>query len=270
MCRGADLNRGTTKDKVLSLAPLARLGYPCSVLGITISRRNKNVGVRFFLPVDWHASPHVICCHPVIIARLRGKDLIVKDALQSIGGALYEIRFHGRGGQGAVIASEVLANAAFREGYHVTAFPFFGVERRGAPVTAFTRLSKEPILVRSGIYEPDFVVVLDESLLMSVNVLEGLKKGGSLLVNTRHRPEELPVDSDHKKFTVDATGIAVKNGLGSPTTPIVNTAILGAFAKVSKLVTLNSVIESVRAIAPVKKDENAAATKEAYGQVLGV
>jgi 2-oxoacid:acceptor oxidoreductase gamma subunit (pyruvate/2-ketoisovalerate family) len=207
--------------------------------------------------------------HPGSIVRYKGKDLIMRDALQSIGVGLYEIRFHGRGGQGAVVASEVLANAAFREGYHVTAFPFFGVERRGAPVTAFARLSKEPILIRSGIYAPDYVIVLDESLLSAVNVLEGLKPGGSLLVNTRHRPDEVPVDSDHKKFTVDATGIAVKYGLGSMTAPIVNTAILGAFAKVSKLVTLNTIIESVRAIVPAKKDANAAATKEAYELVKG-
>lgn len=193
----------------------------------------------------------------------------MRDALQSIGVVLYEIRFHGRGGQGAVIASEVLANAAFREGYHVTAFPFFGVERRGAPVTAFNRLSKEPILIRSGIYTPDYVIVLDESLFMAVNVLEGLKPKGSILVNTRREPSDLPGVKGYRTFVVDATAIAVKHGLGSPTTPIVNTAILGAFAKVSKLVTLNTLIESVRAIAPTKKDENAAATKDAYNQVRG-
>ena len=182
---------------------------------------------------------------------------------------MYEIRFHGRGGQGAVVASEVLANAAFREGYHVTAFPFFGVERRGAPVTAFARLSREPILIRSGIYAPDYVIVLDESLIAAVNVLEGLKTGGALLVNTRRKPDELPIESSYKRYTVDATDIAVKHGLGSQTTPIVNTAILGAFAKISRLVTLNTVIESVRAIVPVKKDANAEATKEAYNLVMG-
>lgn len=197
-------------------------------------------------------------------------DLIAEDALSSIGVELYEIRFHGRGGQGAVVASEVLANAAFREGYHVSAFPFFGVERRGAPVTSFARISKEPILVRSGIYEPDFVIVLDESLLTGVNVLEGLKPNGSILVNTRRDPKDLPIDSNHKKYTVNASDIAVKHGLGSPSTPIVNTAILGAFARIFNLVTLNTIIESVRAIAPTKKDANAAATKEAYHEVKGV
>ena len=197
-------------------------------------------------------------------------DLIAIELLSSNGVELYEIRFHGRGGQGAVIASEVLANAAFREGYHVSAFPFFGVERRGAPVTAFARISKEPILIRSGIYSPDFVIVLDESLLASVNVLEGLKSNGSILVNTRRPPSELPVASDCRKYSINATDIAVRHGLGSPSMPIVSTAILGAFAKISALVNLNTVIESVRAIAPTKKDANAAATKEAYQEVKGV
>jgi len=196
--------------------------------------------------------------------------LIAKDALSSFGVELYEIRFHGRGGQGAVVASEVLANAAFREGYHVSAFPFFGMERRGAPVTAFARISKEPILIRSGIYEPDFVIVLDESLIAAVDVLEGLKPNGSILVNTRREPKDLPLDSKHKKYTVNATDIAVKHGLGSPSTPIVNSAILGAFARISNLVTLNVIIESVRTIAPTKKDANAAATKEAFHEVKGV
>lgn len=182
---------------------------------------------------------------------------------------MYEIRFHGRGGQGAVVASEVLANAAFHEGYHVTAVPFFGVERRGAPVTAFTRLSKEPILIRSGVYTPDYVVVLDESLFNAVDVLEGLKPEGSVLVNTRRSPADLPITSGHRTFTVNATDIAIKHGLGSATAPIVNTAILGAFARISKLVTLNTIIESVRSIVPSRKEANAAATKEAYEQVRG-
>ena len=182
---------------------------------------------------------------------------------------MIEVRFHGRGGQGAVIASEVLATAGFHEGYHVMAIPFFGVERRGAPVTAFTRLSKEPILIRSGVYEPDFVVVLDESLLNAVDVLEGLKQAGAILVNTRRAPDELPIGKSVRAFTVDATEIAVKHGLGSPAIPIVNTAILGAFVKVSGLVSLNSVIEAVRATVPSKKDANAAAAKEAFEQVRG-
>ena len=167
------------------------------------------------------------------------------------------------------MASEILANAAFKEGYHVTAVPFFGVERRGAPVTAFARLSKQPILIRSGIYAPDCVVVLDETLLNAVDVLEGLKPDGVILVNTRRAPGELPIDQKFRLFTVDATEIALKHGLGSPTMPIVNSAILGALVKATRLVSLISIIEAVTAIVPAKKDANAAATKEAHSLARG-
>lgn len=183
---------------------------------------------------------------------------------------LCEIRFHGRGGQGAVIASELLANAAYSEGYHVLSYPYFGVERRGAPVTAFTRISKEKILTKSAIYNPDFVIVLDESLLAGVDVLDGLKSDGSILVNSRRDPADLPFDSDHRKFTVNATDIAAKNGIGSPTAPIVNTAILGAFARISPIVTLEAIIHSIHNVVPRKKEENIAATKESYSLVKGI
>ncbi|MEM2899529.1 MAG: 2-oxoacid:acceptor oxidoreductase family protein [Thermoplasmata archaeon] len=178
---------------------------------------------------------------------------------------MIEIRFHGRGGQGAVIASNILADAAFREGMEVQAFPYFGVERRGAPVTAFTRLDTKPIRIRSEIKEPNIVVVLDESLLSAVNVTSGLKPDGLVLINTPKKPE----DFKHLKAkiaTVDAKTIAVNNRLGSKTAPIVNTAILGAFAKATGLVKLETVMECAKDGTPVKKDENANAVKEAYEQ----
>ena len=106
---------------------------------------------------------------------------------------MIEIRFHGRGGQGAVVASNILAEAAFMEGKDVCSFPFFGVERRGAPVTAFTRVDSRPIRVKSGIYAPDHVIVLDPSLLKAVDVLAGLKKGGIVLVNTHSKAAELKI-----------------------------------------------------------------------------
>ncbi|EQD62299.1 hypothetical protein B1B_07325, partial [mine drainage metagenome] len=96
---------------------------------------------------------------------------------------MLEIRFHGRGGQGAVVASELLAEAVFLDGKVAQSFPFFGVERRGAPVTAFTRIEDHPIQIRSFIEEPDVVVVLDPGLLRDTPVTEGLKPGGLLLVN---------------------------------------------------------------------------------------
>lgn len=181
---------------------------------------------------------------------------------------LIEVRFHGRGGQGVVIASEVLANAAFRMGFEVSAFPFFGVERRGAPVTAYTRLDKRPIRVKSSIYEPDYVVVLDSSLLKGVDILEGLKADGKVLINYPHGKKLENLPARFKYFVIDATAIAASHGLGSRTAPIVNTAIMGGFAKMCDFVTLDSVLESIREIAPVKEEENVAAAKEAYEKTV--
>ncbi|UCE37875.1 MAG: pyruvate ferredoxin oxidoreductase subunit gamma [Thermoplasmata archaeon] len=180
---------------------------------------------------------------------------------------MIEIRFHGRGGQGAVVASNLLAMAAFREGKDVQAFPYFGVERRGAPVTAFTKLDDKPVRIKSQIYEPDHVIVMDASLLKAVDVTQGLKAGGLVLINTDKKPQEVH-GIKGKIATVDATAIAVKHGLGSREAPIVNTAILGAFAKATGIVKIESLVESILDSAPAKKDENAEAAKEAYESVL--
>jgi len=107
-------------------------------------------------------------------------------------GQLIEVRWHGRGGQGAVTAAQILAEAAYLEGYKgVQAFPYFGAERRGAPIMAFTRMSDEEIRIRSQIYNPDFVVVLDSTLLGLIRVDEGLKEGGIIIVNSSKEPYEL-------------------------------------------------------------------------------
>ncbi len=175
-----------------------------------------------------------------------------------------EVRFHGRGGQGVVIASEVLAEAAFRMGFEVASFPFFGVERRGAPVTAFARFDTKPIRNKSSIYEPDYIVVLDNSLLKGVDILEGLKPDGKILINY---PEDKPLaglPGQFRYFVIDATGIAVKHGIGSRTTPIVNTAIMGGFAKMCDAVSIDAIQASIREHAPVKEEENVAAAREAY------
>jgi 2-oxoacid:acceptor oxidoreductase gamma subunit (pyruvate/2-ketoisovalerate family) len=183
-------------------------------------------------------------------------------------GRMIEVRFHGRGGQGAVIASNILAEAGFLEGKEVSAFPFFGVERRGAPVTAYTRVASEKIRIKSGIYAPDYVIVLDPTLVKAVNVAEGLKPGGLVLVNTKEQlgklSRELNIGKGQRVATVDATGIAIKHRLGSKTAPIVNSSVLGAFAKASGLVKIESLIKSIRHNVPVKLEENAAAAKEAY------
>ena len=180
---------------------------------------------------------------------------------------MIEIRFHGRGGQGAVIASNILAEAAFLEGKAVSAFPYFGVERRGAPVTAYTRMDDREIRVKSGIYEPDYVVVMDQSLIKAVDVVAGLKPGGKVIINTTKKPDSF--DLGHTEvYTVDATGIAIENRLGSKAAPIVNSAILGGFVKISGVVELDSLLKGVRSIAPVKKDENATAAEQAYSKVV--
>ncbi len=181
---------------------------------------------------------------------------------------MIEVRFHGRGGQGVVIASEVLANAAFRMGFEVSAFPFFGVERRGAPVTAYTRLDKRPIRIKSSIYEPDYVVVLDSSLLKGVDILEGLKPEGKVLINYPQGKKLENLPTRFKYFVIDATAIAASHGLGSRTAPIVNTAIMGGFVKICDFVTLDAVLESIREIAPVKEEENVAAAKEAFEKTV--
>jgi 2-oxoacid:acceptor oxidoreductase gamma subunit (pyruvate/2-ketoisovalerate family) len=180
---------------------------------------------------------------------------------------MIEIRFHGRGGQGAVVASNILADAAFSEGKDVQSFPYFGVERRGAPVTAFTRIDFKPIRIKSQIYEPDYVIVLEPSL-MKFNldqIIHGLKSEGTIIVNTPQPPQHFGLK--FRTATVDATRIAIKYGLGSKTTPIVNTTILGAFAKVSDLVRLDSIHQSIRKNIKVKPENNVEASEEAYNSV---
>ena len=180
---------------------------------------------------------------------------------------MLELRFHGRGGQGAVLAAELLAQAAFLEGKQVQSFPFFGVERRGAPVAAFSRIDERPIPVRTNVTAPDVVVVLDPSLIRAVNVTGGLKADGLLLVNTHRAPEELATVFGGGIATVDATAIALAHGLGSRAQPIVNTAILGALAKASGIVSLDSLIRTIERFVPAKREENRAAAVDAANGV---
>ena len=181
---------------------------------------------------------------------------------------MYEVRFHGRGGQGAVTAANILAIAAFKEGKDVQAFPMFGVERRGAPVMAFTRMDEKPIDIKTQIYEPDAVIVLDPTLIDVINVVEGLKPGGIVVINSMKKPSEFDF-GDAKIFTVDATTIAVNNKLGSRTNPIVNTAILGAYSKAVGNVGIEAVKASVLENAPVKPEENVKAASDAFENIQG-
>ncbi len=183
---------------------------------------------------------------------------------------MIEIRTHGRGGQGAVIASEILADAFFREDKFVQAFPAFGVERRGAPVMSFTRISDSEIRERCQIYEPDHLIVLDPILIETVNVTSGLKEGGWIIINTNRSMEESELTRKFKVAAIDANTIAIKYGLGSRATPIVNTAILGAFAGATKLVSLDAVLTAIGEFVPAKKENNRKATEEAYNSVITI
>jgi len=182
---------------------------------------------------------------------------------------MVEIRFHGRGGQGTVVASEVLATALFKEDKYVQAFPTFGVERRGAPVAAFLRISDRPIRLRCQIENPDHVIVLDPTLLPVIDVASGLKLGGWILINSDHHPNSMArfIEGGWRVATVDASSIAAEYKLGSRTNPIVNTAILGAFASVTGLVKIGSVAEAIREGISIKPEANIDAATKAFQEI---
>ena len=147
---------------------------------------------------------------------------------------LIEIRWHGRGGQGTKTASLLLADAAFNTGKYIQGFPEYGPERMGAPITAYNRISSSPITVHSNIYEPDFVVVVDDTLLESIPVTEGLKKDGSIIINTTKAKDEITKllgDYEGNVYTIDAKKISIQTlGKYFPNTPM-----LAATVKVSKI-----------------------------------
>ena len=154
---------------------------------------------------------------------------------------MIEIRIHGRGGQGAVTTGQIMAIAAFDDGKQSQTFPMFGVERSGAPVQAFARISDEKINIRSQVYNPDIVIVLDASLLETVDVTSGLKEKGTLIINTNKKPADLSIKENFNIHTVDATSIALKV-FGRP---IVNTPMLGAFSKITKEISLKSLVKAI-------------------------
>ncbi len=181
---------------------------------------------------------------------------------------ILEVRWHGRGGQGAWTASELLARAAITEGKHIQSFPEFGPERMGAPVTAFTRISTEPITLHCAVYNPDVVAVLDPTLLNTVKVADGLsEEGGNIIVNTKQNPREtrktLGTDKG-KVWTVRASEISLKI-LGMP---ITNTAMLGAVARVTRVVSLETIDKMIRQRFKAEvAEKNFAVVKEAYQEV---
>jgi len=178
---------------------------------------------------------------------------------------LVEIRWHGRGGQGAVTSAELLARAAISEGKYAQAFPSFGPERRGAPVLAFDRISKnEPIRVRAEITEPDVVVVLDPGLIGIVNITAGLKDGGTIIINTKKSLEDVAAGFDGKwrVAVVDATKIARE----LLKVNIVNTTMLGAVLKAVSVVKMESLSEPLEARFGGLAERNANAMKKAFDE----
>ena len=157
---------------------------------------------------------------------------------------MVEIRWHARGGQGAKTAATLIAAVALEEGKFSQGFPDYGPEREGAPMRGYTRISDSPIRVHSAIYEPDIVVVLDSSLLDSVDVAEGLKEGGTILVNSNRPPAEIRKTLGRqggKVYTVDATQISIDE-IGRP---IPNTPMVGALMKVMPVLKLETILHDV-------------------------
>lgn len=184
---------------------------------------------------------------------------------------IIEIRWHARAGQGAKTAALLLAGAALKEDKYIQGFPEYGPEREGAPIKAFTRISDTPILIHSGVTNPDAVVVLDSTLLETANVTEGLPPEGSILVNTNKEPAKirqiLKLDQG-KVYTVDATGISLEIlGRNLPNMPM-----LGALIKVVPILNLDTVLKSVREKFEKKFSSkiiegNISAIKKAYEEV---
>jgi len=182
-----------------------------------------------------------------------------------------EIRWHGRGGQGAVMAAKILAEAALSEGRHIQAFPEYGAERRGAPVKSFTRISEEPIYIHSPIHTPSAVAVLDSTLLDAVDVTEGLPEDGILVVNTVESPADVRKKLNlkgRKIFTLDATQISI-DCIGKP---IPNTPMIGAVMRAADILPLDSLIGGFRKkfsdkFRPEVIEGNIKAIRRAYEEV---
>ena len=189
---------------------------------------------------------------------------------------LVEIRWHGRGGQGAKTASLLLAEAAFNTGMYIQGFPEYGPERMGAPITAYNRLSTDPMTVHSNIYEPDFVVVVDESLLKSVDCTAGLKKEGGIVINSKRTPEEIRSELkgyEGKVYTIDARTISEETlGAYFPNTPM-----LAAVVKISQALDVDTFVKDMEgsfkhkfASKPHVIDKNMDALKRSLQEVKGI
>lgn len=166
-----------------------------------------------------------------------------------------EINIYGRGGQGAVTAAQILATAAFAEGYWPQTFPRFGGERRGAPVVAYVRIDNEPIVIRTKVYAPDVVVVMDFNLFKMLNPLGDIRRDGTALINYPDHGEQLPasiIERVRRFYTVDATKIAHQI-YGKTTIPITNVIILGAYCAAVKDISIKSIYKALPDFFPEEK-----------------
>lgn len=185
---------------------------------------------------------------------------------------LIEVRFHGRGGQGAVTAADLLAVAGFKEGYHTLSFPMFGAEKRGTPVVSFLRISDEPIVARDEIYNPDYVVVLDPTVMEAVNVVSGIKKNGMLIANYPKGSEDLKAEVKADELgirvaTINATKMAMEV-LGRP---ITNTTMVGAFGGATRVIALETLLDVINEwFKGELAEKNARLVEEAYRYMMEV
>jgi 2-oxoisovalerate/pyruvate ferredoxin oxidoreductase gamma subunit len=177
---------------------------------------------------------------------------------------MIEIRVHGRGGQGSVVVADLLALAFAKENKYVQSFPSFGPERRSAPVTAFVRADDSPIRLRCAIYNPGYLLILDASLFSVPDFVSGLRESGYIIVNSRHEATSFGLMPRYQVATVDANAIAIAHHLGSKTNPIANTAMLGAFAKYTHLISIDSISDSIRESISINTEANIAAARESY------
>jgi len=186
--------------------------------------------------------------------------------------AMYEIIWHGRGGQGVVLAAQILAEAAYIQGFRgVTSAPTFGPERRGAPLTASTRISDEPVRTFSQIASADIAVILDESLLDVATGAGRIKENGLVIVNTTLTPEQIGTKGGFSVATVDAAGIAREHHLSMSGAPVVNTPLLGALSMASGLVSLENIEKGIRKKMPQDKASfNFQAIRAAFERTLYV
>src|SRR3989344_3287128 len=181
---------------------------------------------------------------------------------------MLEIRFHGRGGQGALIAARILATAFWKEKKYALVLPEFGSERRGAPTAVGLRVDEKPVVLRSKIYTPDYLIILDPCLLLKqAGILDGLKQGGFIIISAAKESQYLKMLHGFKVGIADVDAIARKYGLGHETFPATGTAILGVLVKITNLLSMGSVLDAIKEFDDLpKKENNALAVQDAFNE----